>query len=236
MIAPAPIKAITVTELERALGEYEVQAPPGSGKGHFVAYLVSRSRPLTGLEQDDSETIVFFDPSVSSGVMQLFSLLLSRVMTEGERFERLIEILMPDVPVPNAAVVEQARRNAHARTEFLKELPTATSAEVAELSGSRARNKAALAGNWRKQRRVFAVSASGQLRFPLFQFDRDGRPKPQIAELLQALDGQGLSGWELALWFSGANERLDGERPLDLLDSEPRRVLEAASQAAEISW
>jgi len=236
MSAAAPIKAISVEELERVLGEYALQAPPGSGKSHFVAYLVSRSRPLTELERGDAETIVFFDPSVGSGVMQLFSLLLSRVMTEGERFERLIETLMPDVPVPNAAVVEQARRNAQARTEFLKELPTATSAEVAELSGSRARNKAALAGSWRKQRRVFGVSASGQLRFPLFQLDRDGQPKPQIAELLHALEGQGLSGWELALWFTGANDRLDGKRPLDLLDSEPQRVLEAAGQAAEIPW
>jgi hypothetical protein len=118
----------------------------------------------------------------------------------------------------------------------LREVPTASSAELAEYSGSRARNRAALAGGWRKAGRVFAVSVSGQLRFPLFQFDRAGKPKPQLAEVVRPLEQNGLSGWELALWFAGASERLDGKRPLDVLDAEPDRVLTAARQVAEIPW
>jgi DNA helicase HerA-like ATPase len=236
MSMAAPLKAISVDDLERALDDYESSAVPGGGKSHFVAFLLSRSRPLHERPEGGAETIVFFDPSVGSGMMQLFALLLRRVQREGERFERLIEVLMPNEPVPESAVVEQARRNAEARTAFLKEVPTATSADVAELSGSRARNKAALAGGWRKRGKVFAISASGQLRFPLFQFDREGQPKRELAELLAVLQEQGLSGWEIALWFSGANERLDGKRPLDLLESEPERVLDAASQLSEIPW
>jgi hypothetical protein len=235
MSIATPIKAISVTELERAFEEFE--ATPGSGKSEFVAYVAARARTLEEVGLDDPETFVFLDPSVGSGgMLQLLTVFISHAADDHVRFGRLVELLMPDDPVPDSAVVEQARRNAEARTTFLRDVPTATSADLAELSGSRARNKAALAGGWRKAGRVFAVSVSGQLRFPLFQFDGAGQPKPQLAAILRALQENGLSGWELALWFAGASERLDGRRPLDLIDTEPDRVLDVARQVAEIPW
>ena len=235
MSVETPIKAISVGELGRALEEFE--AAPGSGKSHFVAFVAARARTFAETDRDDPETFVFLDPSAGSGgMLQLLTVFISHAADDHVRFGRLVELLMPDDAVPDSAVVEQARRNAEARTAFLREVPTASSAELAELSGSRARNKAALAGGWRKAGRVFAVSVSGQLRFPLFQFDQAGQPKPQLAEVVRALEQNGLSGWELALWFAGASERLDGQRPLDVLDTEPDRVLTAARQVAEIPW
>jgi hypothetical protein len=234
MSVAAPIKAISVDELERAFREFEVESAAGSGRTHFIANLVSRARPVEELGEDEAEQLVFLDPAIGSGMVQLLTLVLTRAADDHVRFGRLVELLMPDDAVPDSAVVEQARRNAEARTAFLEQVATATSAELAELSGSRARNKAALAGGWRKAGRVFAVSVSGQLRFPLFQFDRAGQPRPALAELIRTLEAQGLSGWELALWFTGTSERLEGRRPLDLLDAEPERVLEAARQVAEI--
>ena len=41
--------------------------------------------------------------------------------------------------------------------------------------------------------------------------------------------------WQTALWFTGANGRLDGARPVDLLDTEPAEVARVArDEAAEI--
>jgi hypothetical protein len=46
-----------------------------------------------------------------------------------------------------------------------------------------------------------------------------------------------LRGWELALWFTGANVALRGRRPVDLLGSNADAVLEAARyEAATGSW
>ena len=236
MRAASPIKVISVDELGRAFREFEVEAAPGRGRSDFVAYLASRARPVEEVGNDEEEQLVFLDPAIGSGMFSLLTVVLTHAADDHVRFGRLVELLMPADAVPDSAVVEQARRNAEARTVFLEQVPTATSAQLAELSGSRARNKAALAGGWRKARRVFAVSVSGQLRFPFFQLDHAGQPKPELAELIRTLEAQGLSGWELALWFTGASERLEGKRPLDLLDAAPERVLEAARQVAEIPW
>jgi hypothetical protein len=236
MTAVVPIKAISVDELERAFREFEVDAAPGSSGSDLIPYLLRRARPVEELGEAEADQLVFLDPAIGSAMFQLLTVMLTQAANDHIRFGRLVELLMPDDAVPDSAVVEQARRNAEARTAFLERVPTGTSAELAELAGSRARNKAALAGGWRKAGRVFAVLVSGQLRFPLFQFDRSGQPKPELAELIRTLDVQGLSGWELALWFTGASERLEGKRPLDLLDAEAERVLEAARRVAEIPW
>ena len=64
----------------------------------------------------------------------------------------LIEALMPvPLAVPTPAAVLQARRNAEARTALLREFGALRSAEVAELAGSRAGNRAALANRWRSE-------------------------------------------------------------------------------------
>ena len=141
---------------------------------------------------------------------------------------------MPNEATPSTAVVAQARRNAEARAQFLAEFPTVTSAALAELSGSPPATSQRSASAWRKQGRLFAVTVSGQLRFPVFQLDSHGQPKPVIQRALRPLLAVGLWDWQLALWFAGANARLDGRRPVDVLDSEPERAVEAAEHVGEI--
>lgn len=139
----------------------------------------------------------------------------------------LVDSLTPDLRVPSAAAVAQARRNALARTELAREFGLLTSAEVAELAGSRAKNRAALANRWTKEGRVFAVPHGGQLLWPGFQFDTQGQPRPVVAELLRLFEDE-PSPWALALWFTSHTGWLDGRRPVDLLETEPGAVVEAA--------
>ncbi len=139
----------------------------------------------------------------------------------------LVDSLTPDLRVPSAAAVAQARRNALARAELAREFGLLTSAEVAELAGSRARNRAALANRWTKEGRVFAVPHGGQLLWPGFQFDAQGQPRPVVAEVLRSFADE-PSPWALALWFTSHTGWLDGRRPVDLLETEPGAVVEAA--------
>lgn len=126
----------------------------------------------------------------------------------------------------------QARRNEEARTALLEEFGVLTSAEVAERTGSRASNRAALANRWKQEGRIFSVSYEGATLYPAFQFDRDGQPLPVIARIIGALGGKG-NEWQLALWCISFNGWLRDRRPVDLLESEPQAVEEAAERGAE---
>jgi hypothetical protein len=158
-----------------------------------------------------------------------------RTLSGERRFEELIERLMPErLEVPAPAVVLQARRNAEARTALLGEFGALRSAEVAELAGSRAANRAALANRWRAENRVVAVPVGDELFYPGFQFTSEGRPHPTVGAALGILRSlPQLSDWQAALWFVGANGWLGGRRPVDLLDEDPGAVEAAARREVQ---
>jgi hypothetical protein len=158
-----------------------------------------------------------------------------RTLSVERRFADLIERLMPArLEVPTAAVVLQARRNAEARTALLGEFGALRSADVAELAGSRAANRAALANRWRGENRVVAVPVGDELLYPGFQFTPEGRPHPTVAAALGILRSiPDLSDWQAALWFVGVNGWLGGRRPVDLLDEDPGAVEAAARHEVE---
>jgi hypothetical protein len=144
---------------------------------------------------------------------------------------RLIESMLP-AAVPSAPAVLQARRNALAREALFREFGAFTSAEIAGHAGSKAANKAALANRWKQEGRIFSVTHHGVTYYPGYQFDDQGRPRPVISKVVGALGSQSTE-WELALWFLGNTGWLDGRRPVDLLDSEPEEVAQAAVREAE---
>ncbi len=143
----------------------------------------------------------------------------------------LVHELSPSLDVPTPAEVLQARRNAEARAQLLAEFGALTSAEVADLLGSEARNRNSLAHRLKKEGRLFAVSYRGTAWYPGFQF-RGGNVLPQLADVLSELTCAGLGEWETALWFTARNGWLDDCRPVDLLLDEPSRVVDAASREA----
>jgi hypothetical protein len=140
--------------------------------------------------------------------------------------ERLIESMLP-ASVPSAVTVLQARRNALARDQVFQEFGGLSSAEVADLAGSRAANKAALAHRWRQEGRIFSVPHRGVSYFPGFQLDDQGQPVPAVAEVVSRLGGR-TTEWGIALWFTASNGWLGGRRPVDLLREDPQAVVNAA--------
>jgi hypothetical protein len=153
------------------------------------------------------------------------------VRRAGVDIDRLTEAMTPVVPITPPPVVLQARRNAEARATLLAEFGALTSAQVAELAGSEAKNTSALAGRWRREGRVIAVEHHGATYYPGFQFDAEGRPKPVVADVLRHLAAPSMTPWQRALWFTTANGWLSGRRPVDVLDDEPEEVVAAARDA-----
>lgn len=85
---------------------------------------------------------------------------------------------------------------------------------------------------------LLVVQLSGEPRYPGFQFDQQARQvKPAIRELLELASSMGRTADGVALWLVGFTTYLgDGVRPVDLIDSEPERVLEAARNAWGAEW
>ena len=147
--------------------------------------------------------------------------------------EEVLRALLPAQRLTlSPAVLQQVQRNAEAQAELADEFGLLSSSDVAEFAGSTAGNRAATANRWSSAHKVFTVEVDGTQRFPGFQFGENGRPRPVIADVLAAV-GDRLSGWELALWFTGSSDWLGGERPVDVLDSDSELVVEAARRLAD---
>ena len=148
-----------------------------------------------------------------------------------EEIDDLAAAMAPGLSLPTPAVVLQARRNAQARAQLLIEFGALTASQVAELAGSDAKNRSALAGRWRREGRLIAVEHHGTIYYPGFQFDVDGKPKPAVAEIVRQLAEPSITPWQQALWFTSANGWLDGRRPVDMIDDDVAAVLAAAREA-----
>ena len=101
-----------------------------------------------------------------------------------------IDAMPPDRPQPTPSAVLQARRNADAREKLIREFGVLSSADVASLAGSKAKNKAALANRWKQEGRIFSVPLRGAEYFPAYQFDEKGQPLPVIGRVLATLGGE----------------------------------------------
>ena len=115
--------------------------------------------------------------------------------------------------------------------KILHEFGALTSAQVGEWAGSKSPNRAALAHKWKSERRIFSVPHQGTNYFPGFQFNAEGQPLPVIADVIRILHE--LSSWEVAAWLSSANGYVGDRRPVELLTSDPARVIFAAEREAE---
>ena len=181
------------------------------------------ARPTLLVSADDEEELQ---------AIQAFVLLLKGRLESGDalEMERLIDVAMPVLTGrPDPAVLDQARRNAEFRADFMERYDVLDAGQVHGLFGSKADNTAALAGRWRSAGKIFGVEYRGHLFYPAFQFDDAGRPKPVVAEILQALGGRGA--WQVASWFTASNGWLpDCRRPVDVMDADPDAVAAAARE------
>ncbi|HSS51246.1 MAG TPA: hypothetical protein VLX28_20075 [Thermoanaerobaculia bacterium] len=201
--------------------------------------LVEKGRALETLGAEQAPDVVPWEsspggPSLADESRQIlvYADVLEHLLQQHRTFERLIDAMLPESPLPTPSAVLQARRNAEAREKLIREFGVLSSSDVASLAGSKAKNKAALANRWKQEGRIFSVPLRGAEYFPAYQFDEKGQPLPVIGRVLATLGGESRE-WELALWFTSANGWVDGRCPVDLLRSEPEEVAQAAEREAE---
>ena len=97
-------------------------------------------------------------------------------------------------------------------------------ARVLEQSG-----RGSLAGLARKivAGEIFGVEWHKAFWIPMFQFTEELLPKPGLKAVLAELSSE-YDGRRLADWFVEPNGWLEEARPIDVLDSNPAEVLQAA--------
>jgi hypothetical protein len=166
-------------------------------------------------------------------VLEVVELLLQRLALAEARDTRVVDALAPD---PAGAVIseerlQQLRLQAEVRKNFLESVDLLTSAMVAQLNDSNARNASALANRWKGEGRIFAVASGRNDLYPAFQFDAHGQPRPAVREVLRHLVES--SDWGRALWWNSPSGWLGDRRPLEVLDEDPNAVVEAARRTAE---
>lgn len=135
---------------------------------------------------------------------------------------------------PTVARAVQAERNLYDRIDA--EFGLLTSAETGRRLGSRSTAPRNLAAATRRDGALLAITRGHQMLFPGFQFDPDGRPLPVIRTLRELADETQRSETGVVQWLCAPTTFLGGLRPVDLLASEPERVVDTARQAWTVQW
>jgi hypothetical protein len=210
---------LTADDIQEAVERHEQIGLVGTGKTQILTALLLA---ITAAEREGT-----LDPATTGTLRAIRNL-----VAHGGTVDRLVDALMPDeIALPTPAAVLQARRNAEARSALLEEFGALRSQEIADLAGSRASNRAALANRWRAESQVVAVPVGDELLYPGFQFTAEGRPQPAVGAALHFLcSDPHTTDWQAALWFVTPTGWLGGQRPVDLFDDDPKAVIEAARQ------
>jgi hypothetical protein len=109
------------------------------------------------------------------------------------------------------------------RRAFVSNYECLTAEAVAEETGNTARNRSAIASRWATEKKIFSVRFENKTLYPKFQF-KDGIPIPAVARVLE-LFADHFTGWDVAFFFTSPNSYLDGRRPVNLLKTDPERVV-----------
>ncbi len=202
----------------------------------------AQTRPEPAAEKSSHSYLLQVHSDAMSRVLEAVMPMLDRVLSQKtaeireQKLEELVDFIAGQMVVPSRIDTKMAQRLAARHARVLNEFGFATAEQLADANQSRAANRNALADNWKKRRQVFAVrhrDESGRPRevFPLFQFE-DHKPIKVVQSILEAF-GEYKAPWKLALWFASNNGWLPGQaRPVDLLESDPDAVVQAARRDA----
>ena len=138
--------------------------------------------------------------------------------------------VMPTDPLRDV-LLDVENDNVALREQYVKSHICLDSKSVAKNAGNTSGNQSQTAWRWKNKGQIFAVDYFGKELYPAFQF-RDGKPLDVIKKILDVF-GKKMSPWQIAFWFDAENSRLDGERPVDLLNRGEQEVLECARWAVE---
>jgi len=81
----------------------------------------------------------------------------------------------------------------------------------------------------RKRKETLGVWDGHFYRYPVFQFDAQGQPLPEVPGLIDVLPRDAEGSWrDAALWLFGPDAALDGGTPAELFVRDPARVIALA--------
>jgi hypothetical protein len=135
---------------------------------------------------------------------------------------------------PAVARAVQAELNLYDRIEA--EFGLLSSAETGRRLGSRSSAPRNLAVATRRNGALLAITRRHQILFPGFQFGADGRPLPVIRILRDLAEEAQWSENGVVQWLCAPTTYLGGLRPVDLLASDPERVVDTARRAWTVQW
>ncbi|WP_199256241.1 hypothetical protein [Mycolicibacterium mengxianglii] len=141
-------------------------------------------------------------------------------------------LMAGNVSLTPPATLAQARRLAGHRDALLA-TPVYTHDTLRALRGD---TKTSSTRTWLTRRRdnheVFTITHNGRTLIPAFQLDEQGRPRPELQPILEALSEAGITGWSLWTWLTSPTALLSGEVPEQLARRAPARVHRAARRFA----
>jgi hypothetical protein len=218
-------------------------APDGADAGQAEALTDWADQAAQTASEGGSAYLLQVKGPAMSQVVEAVVPLLDRLLVQksaqvrSQKLEELVDFLTDQLVAPSPADSQMAQRLARRHARVLNEFGWMTAEQLADANQSRARNRSALAENWKKRRQVLAVrhrDEQGRARevYPLFQFDEHHQPRKVVHSVLAAF-GPDRAAWNLALWFTSANGWLpDQARPVDLIETDPEAVLQAARHDA----
>ena len=113
--------------------------------------------------------------------------------------------------------------------QLMKQYPSLKTDGQISASGIATRVSSVTARQLVKDGIIFAVKYHGIDHYPLFQFDeRTGKPREIIKDLLAIFSIDACDAWDLFIWLTVPTGLLGGSIPLDLMDLNPKAVIEAA--------
>lgn len=181
-----------------------------------------------GTRSDTDALLVPLPPRIDASVAaRAVAAAIDEVTTLSRVREALEDAAESVPPGVLTAIAEQEQRWREIETRY----GLLDSAQVSDLSRSRAANRAEYASSLHRRRKALAVRRNGRLRFPGFQFDRNGRVYPAIPEIINAMSGESWSPESITLWMDSPNGYLGGRTPIDRIQ-DVEAVLDAAINAA----
>lgn len=86
----------------------------------------------------------------------------------------------------------------------------------------------AVASKSRREKKIFGGWDGHCCRYPAFQFEPNGGPRPKTGQLIEVLPKQrdGTVGNEAVFWVFSPDHAFDGKSPAELFPLEPDRVIE----------
>lgn len=130
-------------------------------------------------------------------------------------------------PVAVATQKAAPRRRAvlDARRALLNQLEWRTAREIRAALRSTSLSPWRRALRLRNGNRLLGVKYGRHWKYPAFQFDADGRIRPEIAVILPRLPD--VSGWIRLRWFLTPNAHFGGQTPMSVWRHDPARVARA---------